>query len=322
MFLMAKSAKPSLDHEIFTYYLLDILAPALDGLNGKSPESIERVTDSLYTTILELLQKGFLGGSKKQDPFESCFKQFVLAFPDRIADRPDEFLKHITQALIQLCTTSGARPEEWTRLMIQCNPASRTYEELLQTGFAAAWRSGMAHYRKKAFQIIQNSTPEIIHQLLNRNEPPSPVEVKTIIENMSRNPWLTVEQAAQNIQTSTRLSIVAQAGGFTGFGGLFISPPSIRSNGEELVAICGEHAWTLFADCYGKVFLPSDGDSTAFINPKTDFNYYPNGTVSYGSYNAVFSDLSNANSFAALGGTFAVTIPYSHSIYLIAPVAP
>ncbi len=320
LFMMARNAKPSLDHEIFTYYLLDILAPAVDRLQDHSDETVERVTDALYISLLDLMRSNFLGGIKKFERLDIYIKDIVTGLPGFLADQPGDFLRHMTRALIQLCSTPGTRPDDWVKSVTYCGGSCKTYDELLRAGFAAAWQSGMAHYRTKALDIIQTSPPELQRSLLRLKPDGDQEKINTALARMTDNPWISHEQAALNILPPLKLSVVAHAGRFTGYGGVFIRPPKVVTAGSELRAVCGDQAWTLHADCYGQVFLPVDPGSAETARPKSDFIYFPNGTVSYGNLDGVFTELANASSHAALNGTFAVTHPYSHSITLIAAV--
>lgn len=320
LFAFAKCARPSLDGDAFALYLADMIPPVLERIHIQSAEAIEKTVDALYENILWLLQNALFGSSKKYPDFETNWKTLITGLAERLPERPDEYIRPFTRALIQLSSTTGVRSGEWVTLVTQCAKTNTTREELMLGGFIAAWRCGMAHYRKRALSYALTMNTDMQKILLHLETNVNAEQRQTVIARLSKHPWLTCEQAQNMIEIPLKLRIVAEAGRFSGYGGLFPQPPSVESAGDAWLVQSAGSCWLLNADVYGQVFRRVNREEVSVRSETTDYQYYPNGTTEFGRLQSVFSGLANARSTAVLGNTLAVTIPFSHHIFFIAPV--
>jgi hypothetical protein len=110
-------------------------------------------------------------------------------------------------------------------------------------------------------------------------------------------------------------------GAFRGFGGLFLQPPLVYSNGEHFLVTDGAARWLLLADAFGAIFQRVDdlqpenaADTTA------PFQLDRDGTVHLAGQQRQFDDLAGFTSAACVAGTLAVTSSLSYAISLLALV--
>jgi hypothetical protein len=115
------------------------------------------------------------------------------------------------------------------------------------------------------------------------------------------------------------LSAVGQAGAFTGFGGVFSHPPTVRTVGGKLVVSVGDGGhWRMIADAFGVWFRRTDGLKMKPEPSPTDVAVDSSGTVKWGKVACKAPHLAGHTAVACDGETLAVTIPTSHHVFLFA----
>ena len=77
---------------------------------------------------------------------------------------------------------------------------------------------------------------------------------------MRNDPWL--DPAAPD--RARALAFVKEVGSFRGFGGGFVSPPSVSAVGDHLVVTSSGHCWELHADRFGATLLPVEAAPAKF----------------------------------------------------------
>ncbi|MGC4075000.1 MAG: hypothetical protein QM760_21375 [Nibricoccus sp.] len=75
------------------------------------------------------------------------------------------------------------------------------------------------------------------------------------------NPWYNFSDATPG--SFRKASGHQRVGAFRGFGGLFVSPPTITTSGEHLLVSSDEDAWLLIADTFGATFHRASPDEIA-----------------------------------------------------------
>ena len=113
------------------------------------------------------------------------------------------------------------------------------------------------------------------------------------------------------------MRIVARAGAFRGFGGLFLAPPTVAVHDGDFVVTDGQGAWRLCADACGATFTRADA-APAGASLAGPFRVEAEGCVIHGRQSQTFPEFADVLSWASSEHTLAVTSPYSHAVYLVA----
>jgi hypothetical protein len=116
------------------------------------------------------------------------------------------------------------------------------------------------------------------------------------------------------------LRIVRIAGGFRGFGGPCLHPPTVTANGGALFVHDGDDCWQLLADAFGTLWHRTPSSSAKV----RDSNVSPasidaQGKVTWDGTHQI-AELADASSYACDGQTLAVTLPTSYHVFLVAHV--
>lgn len=315
-FAQARWNYPQFNAQAFADHLRTVVALIAESVEASVPEKVEEVVDVLYDISLDLLSRGFFA---RHPMIAEGWVELLGGLPKHLAASPKRFTASVTNALFNLSTSASGNPAQWSAIMKRAGNAASDVSLLLEVGKAAAWRCGMAHYRNDALKICEELLPELVCAALDMREGLTPPEVKTIVERMKDDPWFVPDAGEQTPPKEKRLRMAAEAGGFRGFGGLFISPPKVLFVDGNFIVYDDESCWRLYADAFGSAFLrenqlkPASSASVSMA-----FSIDPKGRIALGRYKADFPELSGATSFASDGTTLAVTIPFSHAVYLIA----
>jgi hypothetical protein len=231
-----------------------------------------------------------------------------------IAADPQMVVGAVTNALYNIAATPGARPGEWMRDMIGLAELSDDVNTLLNAGQVCSWRAGLAHYRADALSIAETLPSPIARLALGLPADDTQI-LSSVIQRLQSSPWQSpvINSAIQ----PTQLKIQKRVGAFRGFGGLFIVPPIVEPAGEHFLVTDGESTWLLTADLFGATFHRSPQVTTS-SKPETPFKLNRNGEVNANKVKQTFPELAQSTSHAANAHTLAVTVPYSHAVYLIA----
>ncbi len=116
------------------------------------------------------------------------------------------------------------------------------------------------------------------------------------------------------------LRLIGRVGGFRGFGGPFLAPPRLVSDGARLWAVDGEDGYALHADCFGQMVVRAQG-APGRSAPGTELGVHPDGTVVLGDVGARFPELAGAGPAVAAGPLIAVLPRRTHLVALVARTA-
>lgn len=115
------------------------------------------------------------------------------------------------------------------------------------------------------------------------------------------------------------LRVVARAGAFRGFGGLFTEPPTVSAAGGHFLVESGGERWLLTADAFGATFhraLP-DERADAPRPPLPPGLAVKSTSLSFGGARCELPELVEIGGVAANGATLALTSPYTHAVTLV-----
>jgi hypothetical protein len=224
-----------------------------------------------------------------------------------VADAPERVLAALGNALHQIATTPGARPAEWTAAMAALAPRCADVGTFLALGQVAAWRAGMAHFRAGALAAADTLPPVLALAAVGS----SGNDWAAVRARLAADPWFDPGGSS-----SPGLRIVARAGAFRGFGGLFVEPPA----GDHFLVRSGEECWLLTADAFGATFHRATEVERANPHPSA----VPAGVTARGAAVEVegrrleVPELGEITGVAANGTTLALTSPWTHAIVLVA----
>ncbi len=316
-FAEARHARPALDPTAFSEHLRAVVAPIVEALDRQHPDKTSEAVHVLYDLSLDLLGQGFLGLNSRYPFVAQGWQSLLPRLAHHIAAAPRYAIGAITNALYNLSVTSGARPQEWIESTTQLASVAPDLDSLLRAGQIAAWRAGMAHYRRGALELCKTLDPAVARVALGLL-PNNSLSLETIVARLSADPWLA-PQAIRERPGNRRLKLVARAGAFRGLGGLFLSTPTVAAAGEHFVVRDGESKWLLVADVLGATWHRAD-DSAVASSQTLPFSIAHNGHVTREGSSWTFPELAKWNSAAATGTTLAVTTPLSFAVHLIALV--
>lgn len=310
-FAEARHYKPTLEGEAFADLLRNLVAPVVESVHQVRPEATEAVTEALYDTVLDLLAQDFLGPTTRYPAITSGWTHVLPKLGKFLAANPRAVIGAVTNGLYNIAATPGARPGEWLRDLIALDEVCDDVDALLKAGQVCAWRAGLAHYRTDALTLAAE-LPQPVARLALGLPADDAQPFESILARLHSSPW---ESPIASLQ-SPHLKIVKRVGAFRGFGGLFMVPPIVEPAGEHFLVTDGESTWLLTADVFGATFHRM-AKPTPSAKVESPFKLNRNGEVSFNRQKQTFSELAQATSSAGNTHTLAVTVPYSHSIYLV-----
>ncbi len=314
-FALARHTYPALDGEVFSEHLKKTVAPIVESVTQNHVDKVDVVTDALFDLSLELIGKDFFGRQVRYQSVLDGWEILLPFVPHLLAKDANTLTSSITNALYNLSVEPTANPSFWIESMIEIGKLCNKVEEFLEAGKVVAWRAGLSHYREGALSSCRNLKNEIACAALGINETK---DLENLLVQIEQDPWLNPKEFSNGVRQEKRLRVVSVVGAFRGFGGLFIAPPKVTYCDEQFLVYDSENWWAMTADIFGTTFHRI-GQTISSLknesNPK--FRIDKNGNVEMNSQNTSFHHLAQGTSFAADETTLAVTLPLSHSVYLI-----
>jgi hypothetical protein len=317
-FAYARRIYPSLDPDVFKEHLLRVVSPIADAVAAVAPGRLDAVVSALYDVSLDLIGKGLLGNETRYPALTKSWSQLFTSLPHLLASDPRRVAGAVSNAIYNLSVVPTARPTFWIDAMLAIGRGSVEVESFLEAGKVIAWRSGMAHYREGAIVACRNLEPELARAALGVPAT-NTSDISMVLEKLMADPWLAPASAGLDAPARKALRLVSAVGAFRGFGGDFERPPKVTRSDGQFFVYDGENCWTFTADLFGATLHRQGPKATPAKNEDgSSFEIDKRGRVTKGDYAAVFAEVADWTSFASNEHTLAVTIPVSHSVYLIA----
>lgn len=204
--------------------------------------------------------------------------------------------------------------------MRQIAPHCQSTSELFEAGKVAAWQAGMAQYRAAALAAADALRPPLATLTLGLPAETPASQLPAILARLRQHIWLTAKAAASG-QVDATIAYVGTAGAFTGLGGLFLRPPLVSSDGQQLLVTDGQSHWELIADAFGAWFRRENAPAKAKKpTSQAGIAVERGGLIRWGKQSLAQPHLAQATSFATCGQTLAVTIPTSHHVFLFSSI--
>jgi len=135
------------------------------------------------------------------------------------------------------------------------------------------------------------------------------------------DPWYDPSAATAGNGQASRVQVIAQAGAFRGFGGVFVEPPRVASTGEHFLVRSGEESWLLTADVFGATFHRSNLAEFESAEKATKLPAslrVSDSKLSWKDERFEIGGLGKFTSSAANDTTLALTSELTHSVILVA----
>jgi hypothetical protein len=296
----------------------DFLGSTVDGLTRACgqlrADELSSMVVAAYEIGLELVAQKLAGTGARDHGIEEGWRRVLFPIVPLWASAPARVLGAVSNALHNLAVTPGARPEEWIVALERLGPKCKDCEALLRLGQVAAWKAGLAHFRKGAIASADALPEEIVLGLLNSPESTTWPELR---KGLLANPWFDPSKSLKQGKEGRPVSVLT--GAFRGFGGLFIEPPHVTCTGEDFFVRSGEECWLLTADLYGATFhraTPSEFVSAGSRLPP-ELRIDAEKIVWKGQPLQI-SSIGKRTSVAANPTTLAFTTDLTHSVTLVA----
>lgn len=349
-FAQARVLHPGLDGNVFQGLIRSLFPPILEALSQTTLEERDRVLYALYELSLELMEKELLGTPDKYPAIYAGWKTLLPTLGRLLLEDPRRAAGAITNALYQLshhksltvqCLAQLPAPLPspslaWIERVHRAIPLISNLNQLLKVGRIAAWRVGMAQFRRAALDLIPETSPEVLQILLDLPHVPRAHELVPWVALMQKLPWISPSQLLENIiqmsspdellsryQTPRRL---LTCGGFTGFGGPFRAPPKVSTSDQNFLIEEGEDRAFLFADCFGCTLIRLPEDFVMGPPARTTlFSLQADGVVQVltgrpgaadGSLTRMAA-LRGASSYASTEQTLVVSHAHSHLLQVV-----
>ncbi|MEI6212917.1 MAG: hypothetical protein WCP10_02335 [Desulfuromonadales bacterium] len=297
-----------------------VRGPLLECVNAVSavePEKAEAAAVRMFEICLVLYTHGHLGAKSRNPLVAAVWERLLPQVPVLLARSPRRLTASLSNAAVNIWQEDQAIARHWLKRLHNLIPHCESPEQALDAALVVAWRSGLAHYRETALQHWQRLPDHLKLASLGIGDEDG-VDA-TVAATSLQQRWLPPHLAGK--RTEPRLRIVGRVGSFKGIGGQFAEPPLVAGNGDMLIAYDAENSHTVWADFYGATLRRTQVAPEGFIAGTGTFSINTSGTVTFGSLKAQFPPLAGSSSCAATADTLAVTLPHSHAVYLVAPLA-
>lgn len=242
----------------FADVLRTTVAPIVGAVDARGDGFVAIVSQSLVAVALDLCAQRRFDG-----PVRIGWDRLLPQLAPQLVIDPQRVIAAITNALDSLARMPAARPAQWVDLMVAVAARTPSVDELLAAGQVAAWRSGMAAYRRDALAIAAALDPTLAAAALGM--PAEGWEPDAFIARLHDDPWFDPASPAPVEGEAPRPP--AAVGSFRGFGGPFLRPPIIAVAGDRVVATDGEDWFVVFADAFGWAVLRTTGPGDAASPP-------------------------------------------------------
>jgi hypothetical protein len=336
-FALRQRAGARIDEQAFQEHLRTTVNELIRGVASVQPERVRAVVNSLFDVSLDLFAAGLLGPNPKHPHVRKAWLEVLPIATRLLARDPTRVAGCLSNAADHLAAHSSARPSEWIERMRRLSPHCDSVSLWLDAGKVVAWRAGLVQYRPAALQLLREMPWRFAARCLDAPEVITEADWYKWLDRLDTDRWLSLvfdrdcsdqpvgsasRRSEESVGPASRrsLRIVRVTGGFRGFGGPCLRPPTVAANNGNVLVTDGGETWQLLADAFGtlwhRVSISPAKSRTSAARSKIVID--SGGRVAWDGMNQDFAELAGANSFACDGQTLAVTLPTSHHVFLIA----
>lgn len=291
---------PTFDDAAFSEFVQTCMNPLAAAVDAVAPESVVDLVQAMWETGLQLVAQRLAGPQAREPWINQTWQQVLVAAAKHVARTPGSMLGSFSNAAHHLSSTPGARPEQWIEMMTQAAAMTADVGTLLKAGQVAAWRSGLAHYRESALQQAQELPAEVALTVMQAGDAKWP----ELHAALSADPWHIPEEASHAGHE------VFRAGAFSGFGGLFATPPQVIAANDQIFVRSGDDVWLLTADAFGATFHRATQEE------------FSQGTKEESAGVTPPAGIGMVTSSTRTRNTIAITGTLTHAVILFAPPSP
>lgn len=311
----SKHRYPSFNTENFADFLIKSIDPLLQSVDKVAPDYSSKVVTAAFDIALNLVGRDLAGPHTSNLRMNRLWQDIFPSISLHLATNPHLVLGALSNALINIETMLGARPDQWLVMMQKFAQRAETAQHLLNIGVLAAWCCGAAHFRKAALQAATTLPEAVVLNLLGVDKKNS---LNVLLQKLETNPWWLLQ-----LQSTDEQLIKKEVGAFSGFGGHFSVPPQVRVNDDGFVVKSGDRYNILIADAYGAIFLPSSetefNAASQFLsnNKKSTSPVLQGSFMTSGNHSLELTLPPSGLEMAFNEHTIALTSPYSFAITLV-----
>ncbi len=309
-FLAARRAAPELDEQAFKVFLATSVDPLVSAVAALDPAAVAEVVDAAYGVGLELLSQRLAGPRAHSPALDNGFQSLFPLLARFIARAPEAVLPRLCNALHQLASVPGVRPDEWCSALARLAPDVQSVEELLGLGQVLAWLAGLAHYRPSALSLCRSLPTSLVLSALG--VPGG--ELQAILLRLQQNPWFVPSAPGLGFR------LVGSVGSFRGFGGAFLAPPQVTRVGQQLFVVSGDDAWLLALDAFGCTLhraRPEDLAGASFDVQNGNVALEPTRVMGFGK-TLPLRDAGPLTSVVGNANTLLFTTAHSYAVAVVA----
>lgn len=312
---IAQHRHPAFDGAVFLDHLVEGIAPLADAILDQGAAEAEGAVVALVTLGVDLYGRNVIGPKARSPAVDRLWHQVLPTNRRLLGLGAERVVRTLTNATHNLASEADTRSDEFLATIERAADRIDTLETLMNAGAVAAWLAGLVRFRGVALDRLGQLPDDVARAVLDVGPD---VQLDRLIWRLIDDPWTDLSMAASGHRPQD-LEFVREVGGFIGLGGLFTEPPVVSRFDGRLVAEDGTGAWELCADRFGTHFQRIEAPNGRPDASGGGLTLDEDGTVrdADGSRRA-FPFLAHSLSWASAGGTLAVSLRLSHSIFLVA----
>lgn len=318
-FLLARHQHPHLQPAAFATLLRDLLPPALAPLPD---EAAAAALPDLYDLLIEAAAHRMIGPDAAHAaggiaPVERVWRDLLPALP-HLLPRAREIVPLLGNAAWNIAQ-DNARLDRWIAGMRALAPRAASPDLLRRLCAVQSWRHGLAWMRRGALALWRDLPPDLQPAALGLPDGADPDRLAADLAD----PWKKPGTPDRERPLDSR-----SLGGFRGFGGPFLTPPTLSCVSGRFYAFADGLCWAVDTDCFGATLRRCPAPPAPPAIPDHAFRLDPDGTVHHLGrlpQRRTFAALTAPRSVAASAHTLMVCPPHSFKIVVIGPfgeVAP
>lgn len=291
----------------------------------------ERFALEFTDLALLITAHGFFRTAGKPD-YEELWSAILPVAAELAPENPGPAWGMLLNALTNLERFDGLIAAQWVSLLARAASYASTPEELESIAVIAAWRAGMAHYRRGALTALPSLPVHLVPRILGADtDTEADPHTASYPHTTAANPHTAASELLARLETDPwfdpstvkddGFGIRHRPGGFTGFGGPFTRPPTVQSapDGSSFIIRSGDAEFALFADAFGAVIVPGTVHESAASKTGSGRLSQPvlkNGILEYGGRKITVAD-RNSSALTGMAFTSTAAVIYSEdSFYL------
>lgn len=239
----ARHRQPGFDLEGLRDFIeteLDAIAVAVARVE---PDRVGEVVQAAYEVGIELIGQRLVGPQARSPWVRRSWQVIVPSAAPLLVLAPRDILGALSNAAVQLGVTPGVRSAQWIDLLAGVVHQCADVDMFRYAGAVCAWRAGMVSLRDAAL-VAGERLPTRIAMACLGLDPDAHGEAAW--SRLRADRWLALEES----QAPGHV-----LGGFTGFGGVFSGPPSVRVDTAGFIARAGDRVYALDGDAFGAAAL-------------------------------------------------------------------